>query len=238
MQLGEVYLYDSYTWSFALVLLCFFASIIASVRVRTTYSKYNKKLSSRGLTAERAAAKILQYYGITDVEIVPIRGKLTDNFNPKTKQISLSESVWGSSSIGAIGVACHEAGHAAQHAQGYVPIKIRNSIVPVCNFGSMAGIPIALVGVCINSETLALFGILLYSLIAVFQFVTLPVEFDASKRALKVIRETNVLTEDEVKGAGKVLRAAAMTYVVALASSLADLLRFAVIILGSRRSSD
>ncbi len=226
-----------------LVIIMFFIAMAASSKVKSTYSRYAQVMSSKGITAERAVQMVLNYYGITDVGIERIPGELTDNFNPKTNIISLSEPVAGSTSVAAIGVACHEAGHAAQHATGYLPIKIRNSIVPVCNIGSMLGIPIAIIGVVLQSmqgmfdlgQTLVYVGIIMYAFVFVFQFVTLPTELDASRRALKVIEEQGILEGDERVGAKKVLTAAAMTYVVALATALVNLLRFASIFLGRGR---
>lgn len=220
--------------TYYLVFLMFILAVIAQIRVNSVYKKYDRVESSRGITAEQAVQKVLDYYGVDNVSIVPIQGNLTDNFNPKTMQISLSESVYGKSSIAAIGVACHEAGHAAQHATGYVPIKIRNAFVPVCNFGSAFAIPIALLGLILNVTNMVYIGIILYSFIALFQLLTLPVELNASKRALKVINETGLLNTEEEAGARHVLIAAAMTYIVALATALADLLRFIVIFAGRR----
>lgn len=200
-------------------------AIYAQMKVKSTFSSYSRVSNSRGLTADYAARQILSYYGVTDVAIERVNGKLTDHYDPRDNIIRLSEDVYGSTSIAAIGVACHEAGHAAQHAQGYFPIKIRNAIIPVCNIGSMIGIPLAILGFFINSQPLVSIGLLLYLFVAIFQLVTLPVEFNASHRAIKVIEETGVLEGEEVSGARKVLSAAAMTYVAALAVSLANLLR-------------
>lgn len=238
MMIGDFNTGSVYMWTYILVLVCFAVSMIASARVRSTYRKFDGVVSTNRLTAEQAVAKVLQYYGITDVQIQHIEGELTDNFNPKTKIISLSDSTFGHSSIAAIGVACHEAGHAAQHAQGYVPIKLRNAVIPVCNIGSAMGIPIAILGVILNTVNLVYIGLLLYAFITLFQLITLPVELDASHRALKVIRETGMLTANEQHGARSVLSAAAMTYVVAAATALANLLRFAVIFLGNSRRSN
>lgn len=221
---------------YILVILMFFVALAAQSKVKRTYSKYSKVLSSRGITAERAVSMVLSAYGVNDVPIQRIEGNLTDNYNPKTNVISLSEPVAGSSSIAAIGVACHEAGHAVQHATGYVPIKLRNTIVPVCNIGSYAGIPLAILGIILNSLDLVYVGIFLYSFVFVFQLVTLPVELDASRRALKVIEEHDILDKEECHGAKKVLTAAAMTYVVALATALINLLRFIVIFTGGRNN--
>ena len=238
MMIGDFNTGSVYMWTYILVLVCFAVSMIASARVRSTYRKFDGVESTNRMTAEQAVAKVLQYYGITDVQIQHIEGELTDNFNPKTKIISLSDSTFGHSSIAAIGVACHEAGHAAQHAQGYIPIKLRNAVIPVCNIGSAMGIPIAILGVILNTVNLVYIGLLLYAFITLFQLITLPVELDASHRALKVIRETGMLTANEQHGARSVLSAAAMTYVVAAATALANLLRFAVIFLGNSRRSN
>ena len=191
-------------------------SIVAQVMVKSTYAKQSKVLSSRGITGVQAAARVLYHYGITDVRIeLSPSGKLSDHYDPKAKVIRLSDGVYNSNSVAAIGIACHEAGHAAQHAKGYVPIKIRNKILPVCNIGSSIGIPLALIGYWMGLETF----------IAIFQLVTLPVELNASSRAIKVIEETNMLQPDEIGGAKKVLTAAAMTYIAALLVSIANLLR-------------
>lgn len=230
--------FNAYTWAYVLVVLAFLASLIAQARVKYVYSRFDKVHSQRGLTAEQAAQAVLQYYHIYNVSIQPISGSLTDNYNPRNNVISLSESTYGHSSIAAIGVACHETGHAAQHATGYIPIKIRNAIIPVCNLGSRLGIPIALVGMFIPNHTgttMIIVGLALYAFIAVFQFATLPVELNASRRALKVIRETGLLNSNERSGAREVLIAAAMTYVVAVAASLADLFRLIILFLGNRR---
>ena len=230
--------FDSYTWAYILVVIAFFASLIAQARVKYVYSRFDRVASQRGLTAEQAARAVLDYYQVYDVTVRPIAGKLTDNYNPRNKQISLSESTYGHSSIAATGVACHEAGHAAQHATGYVPIKIRNAIIPVCSFGSRFGIPLALVGMFVPNHTgtsLILAGLALYAFVALFQFATLPVELNASRRALKVIGETGLLDGREKSGAREVLIAAAMTYVVAVAASLADLFRMIILFLGNRR---
>ena len=237
--LGNFYFDPAYTWTYVLVMITFAASLIAQIRVKTTFSKYSGRENKNRLTAEQAAQRVLDYYGVDDVSIQHINGKLTDNYNPSTSIISLSDEVYGSTSIAAIGVACHEAGHAAQHAQGYLPIRIRNAIIPVCNIGNYLGVPLAILGAVINMYGLVYFGLLLYSFIAIFQFATLPVEFNASRRAIKVIEETGMLDKQESRGAASVLKAAAMTYVAAAATVLANVIRFAVMILGgsNRRSN-
>lgn len=231
--MGFLY-YDQYY--VLLVVPMLILSLVAQVMVKSAFSKQSKVLSARGLTGEQAAARVLYHYGITDVRIERSpSGTLSDHFDPKAKVIRLSDGVYGSTSVAAIGIACHEAGHAAQHAQGYVPIKIRNAILPVCNIGSKLGLPLAIIGYFLGFEPLVSIGLILYALIAVFQFATLPVEFNASKRAIDVIEDTNMLGVEEIGGAKKVLTAAAMTYVTALLVSLANLLRF-ILRFSSRRN--
>lgn len=217
-------------------------SLIAQAKVNGAYKKYSKILNSRNLTGASAAQLILNHYGITDVRIEPCSGKLTDHYSPKEKVIRLSQGVYGSSSVAAVGIACHEAGHAAQHAENYLPNTIRTALVPVTNFGSRFGLIIAFLGYFLaylaNSEIgfyVIVVGLALYGLVSVFQLVTLPVEFNASRRALRVIEETGMLVDDEYNGAKKVLSAAAMTYVAALATSLMNLLYYALRLLGNNR---
>ena len=214
----------------------------AQVRVKSTYSRYSKIRNSRGLTGAAAAQLILNHYGINDVRIAPCGGELTDNFNPKDKTIYLSENVYNSASVAAVGIACHEAGHAAQHAEGYLPNKIRSALVPVTNFGSRFGLIIAFAGYFLayfsNSSfgySIIIFGLLLYGLVSLFQFVTLPVEFNASRRALRVIDDNGLLAGDEYTGAKRVLTAAALTYVAALATAIVNLLYYASRLLGNSR---
>ncbi len=215
-------------------------ALIAQVKVKSTYKKYSKVLNSRGVTGAMAAKAILDYYGITDVSIQGIAGNLTDNFNPTSKVISLSEGVFNNSTVAAVGIACHEAGHAAQHADNYKPIIIRNSIIPVCNIGSTLGLPLAIIGffLCQYSqifEFLIYVGLALYAFVFLFHLVTLPTEIDASRRAIRVIEETGLLQQDEIGGAKKVLFAAAMTYVASMLVALANLLRFVIRFTGNRR---
>lgn len=209
-------------------------SMFAQIKVKSTYKKYGQIRNARGITGAQAAQQILSHYGVTDVAIRQIGGTLSDNFNPKTKIISLSQDVYDGTSVAAVGVACHEAGHAAQHAEGYVPIKIRNAIIPVCNIGSTLGLPLAIIGYFLGFGPLVYIGLILYAAVFVFQLVTLPVEFNASSRAMKVIKETDLLYDDEVDGARSVLTAAAMTYVAAMLVSLANLLRFVIRFTGRR----
>lgn len=229
------YYLESYWLYLVIVGPALLFAIGAQIKVKNNFNKYSRVMSSRGLTGANAALQVLSFYGIHDVQIERVSGKLSDHYDPKSKVIRLSDSVFNSRSVAAIGVACHEAGHAAQHAQGYAPIKWRNAILPVCNIGSTLGIPIALVGLFLNNDFLINFGLVLYSLIAVFQFITLPVEFNASKRAVEVISQTNILDDEEIIGTKKVLAAAAMTYVAALATSIANLLRFIIMFGRGRR---
>lgn len=207
----------------------------ASFKVESTYQKFSKVENCRGYTGAEVARKILDANGLYDVKIAHIRGNLTDNYNPKTNTVSLSDSVYSSTSVAAIGVAAHECGHAVQHAEGYFPIKVRSALVPVTNFGSTAGVIILTVGLLFASYTLALIGIVLYSLMAVFQLVTLPVEFNASTRALKTLESDFILEEDELPMARKVLSAAALTYVAALVSTISTILRYLLIAQRRRR---
>ncbi len=222
-------------YTYLIILPAFLFGLYAQMKVSSTFSKYQSVQSSRGVTAAQAARRILDDNGLYDVAVVKISGNLTDNFNPKTRTVSLSDSVYGSTSVAAIGVAAHECGHAVQHATGYTPIKIRSALVPVTNFGSSAGFVILLVGMLFGSYPIAMLGVLLYSLMAVFQAVTLPVEFNASKRALATLEASGMLVGEELKMSRSVLSAAAMTYVAALVSSLATILRLLLIVGSSRR---
>lgn len=227
----------SSTWLYiVLVVPAFILSLAAQAKVKSTYAKMSKIRNTSGYTGAQAAAAVLRHYGITNVRIEETTGKLSDHFDPRSNVIRLSREVYYGTSIASVGIACHEAGHAAQHAQSYAPIKIRNAIIPVCNIGSYLGLPLAFAGYFLGFEPLILVGLGLYSLIAVFQLITLPVELNASKRAVQVIDDNGLLRgEEEVNGAKKVLTAAAMTYVAALAVSLANLLRFVILFLGRGR---
>ena len=229
------YYYLSNYYYFLLVVPVLIISLVASARVNSSFKKYSKVLSSRNLTGAQAAFEVLRHYGISNVQIERVNGNLTDHYDPRTNVIRLSDSVYNSTSVAAIGVACHEAGHAAQYAQSYAPIKIRNLVLPVANLGSRAGFPLALIGFLLNFEFLAIAGIVFFSFAVVFQLVTLPVEFNASKRALSVISDADILSADEEVGAKKVLTAAAMTYVAALAVSIANLLRLILMFNRKRR---
>lgn len=225
---------DPYYLLFVIPALIF--SVIAQIGVKSAYKKMSKQIASNGLTGAMAAQAVLRYYGITDVNIEQISGTLTDHFDPRSNVIRLSSDVYDSNSIAAVGIACHEAGHAAQYAESYTPIKVRNSILPVTKVASYAGVPLAIVGYWLGFEPLIAIGLLLYSFILLFQLVTLPVEFNASRRAISVIEETGLLRSDEeVAGAKKVLRAAAMTYVASLAVTFANLLRLLLLVSRRRR---
>lgn len=218
------YFYFDYYY-LILVVPALLLAIWAQVQVKTTYRKYSRVPNSRGMTGAYAAQAVLNFYGITDVRIERVSGNLTDHYDPRSKVIRLSDGVYNSSTVAAIGIACHEAGHAAQHAENYAPIKIRNAIIPVCNIGSTIGIPLALIGWIFSFSILIYVGLGLYAAVFIFQVATLPVEFNASRRAIKVIGETQLLRDDEIGGAKKVLAAAAMTYVASMIVSLANLLR-------------
>lgn len=204
------YFYFDYYY-LILVVPALLLAIWAQVQVKTTYRKYSRVPNSRGMTGAYAAQAVLNFYGITDVRIERVSGNLTDHYDPRSKVIRLSDGVYNSSTVAAIGIACHEAGHAAQHAENYAPIKIRNAIIPVCNIGSTIGIPLALIGWIFSFSILIYVGLGLYAAVFIFQVATLPVEFNASRRAIKVIDETQLLRDDEIGGAKKVLAAAAMT---------------------------
>ena len=208
-----------------LVIPAMLLAVWAQYKVKSTYSRFSKVDNLKRITGAYAAQAVLTHYGIRDVRIEQVSGKLTDHYDPKSKVIRLSDGVYNSTSIAAVGIACHEAGHAAQHAEDYKPIKIRNMLIPVCNIGSTLGIPLALLGYFFGFEPLIAVGLLLYAAIALFQVVTLPVEFNASRRAISVIDETGLLQNDEVGSAKKVLKAAAMTYVASMIVALANLLR-------------
>lgn len=210
-------------------------SFYCQIKVKRAFRRYSSVHAMCGMTGAQAAARLLQLNGITDVQIRQIGGTLSDYYDPKNKEICLSGDVYNATSVAAIGVACHEAGHACQHAQGYAPLKIRNAAIPATRIGSSLGIPLVLVGVVFTWRPLIMVGIVLYALVALFQLLTLPVEFNASRRALQTIESNQFLTEQEYRGAKKVLTAAALTYVAALASALATLLR---LLLLAGRSND
>ncbi len=232
--LGYGYYFDPLY--FTLLIPCLVIMLIAQAKVKGNFSKYSKIRNSRGLTGAQAAEQLLHNAGIYDVQILPVAGNLTDHYDPRNKTISLSQDVYGSDSIAAVGVACHEAGHAVQHATGYAPLTLRNSIIPLCNYGPMIGVVLMLIGYLLNFMGLTWLGILLFSFTFIFQFITLPVEFNASRRALETIRSCNLLSEQELPGARKVLSAAAMTYVAAMLQSFVTLLYYIIRFTGNRNS--
>lgn len=221
-------------WYLVLVVPTLILGMIAQSMVSSSFKKYSRVYSRTGYTASEVARQILSRNGLSHIQVVPIRGELTDNYNPQTQTVSLSESVYNSNSVASIGVAAHEVGHAIQHAKGYTPIKIRSAILPITNFGSSISPILILLGLVLGMNSLAIFGVILFSTVALFQLVTLPVEFNASKRALQTLKQDGILVGDELSGARKVLSAAAMTYVAALITSLANLLRL-VLIVGRNR---
>ena len=209
-------------------------SLWAQIKVKSTYQKYSSVYSRSGMTAEMAVRKILDSNGLFHVGITRVPGELTDHYDPRSNTIALSDSVYGSTSVAAIGVAAHEAGHAIQHAVGYGPIKLRTALVPVTNIGSRLSMPLFIIGLLLANQPLAYAGIILFSLTVVFQLVTLPTEFNASYRAVKAL-EGGYFNDEELKGTKKVLSAAAMTYLAALFVALASLLRLLLIVNGGRR---
>lgn len=230
-----MYLYG-YDPTVLLLVIGMILSLLASAKLKSTFSVYRRIGSMSGMTGAQAAQRILQRAGIYDVTVVPIRGELTDHYNPATKQLCLSEPIYNKTSLAAVGVAAHECGHAVQHATGYGPLSFRSALVPVANFGSSLSWPLFFVGLIMSYRPLLLAGILLFSAAVLFQLVTLPVEFNASSRALRLLEEDGILAQQEVRGARKVLTAAALTYVAALASSILQLLR--LIILAGGRDRD
>jgi len=227
-----------YGGGYIFVLIAAVLSIFASAKVNTTFKKYSAKRTARGITASEAARRILDANGLYNVRIESIRGNLTDHYDPRANVIRLSDTVRDSDSVAAVGVAAHEAGHAVQHSVGYLPIKIRNSLVPVANIGSTAGPYLIIIGLLLSStmsDILINLGIWFFSAAVLFQLVTLPVEFNASGRAIKILEEEMYLEADEVPAVRKVLGAAAMTYVAAAAVSVMNLLRFILLANGRRR---
>lgn len=231
--------YYYYDWTYLLVLIGVVICMAASGRVNSVFSRYSRVRSHSGMTGKEAAERILRRNGIYDVQVIHIPGNLTDHYNPGKKTLGLSDTVYNSSSVAAIGVAAHECGHAVQHAAGYAPLSIRGALVPVANFGSALSWPLILVGLLMNSQMSGLLinlGILLFSAAVLFQIVTLPVEFNASSRAVRVLESSGMLYPEEVGDVKKVLRAAALTYVAGAASMILQFLR--LIIIGGRRRND
>lgn len=232
-----------FDWTYVvLVLPCVLLSLWASSMVNSTFKKYSDQLSSRRITGAAAAERVLRANGVSGVRVEHVSGNLTDHYDPKSNVIRLSDSVYASTSTAAIGVACHEAGHAVQYAENYAPIKLRAAIIPVTNIGSRLAMPLILIGLLLTafediSYTFVYLGIACFGLSLVFQLITLPVEFNASRRAMAAIVDHELLNPEEQKGARKTLTAAAMTYVAATAVSLAQLLRL-VMLFGGRRRRD
>ena len=232
MYYGYGYGYD---WTIILVLIGAAISGLASMNVRRTYSKYSKLRNYRGITSNEVAEHILHAAGIYDVRIERIRGNLTDHYSPKEKVLRLSDAVYGQTSVAALGVAAHECGHAIQHQEDYAPLKLRSASVPLANIGSWVSWPVILIGLLIGYTPLAQLGIFLFTFVVAFQLITLPVEFDASARALRILEQDHILEGEEHAGATKVLKAAALTYVAALFATILQLLRLVYIVNGRRR---
>lgn len=224
-----------YDPTYMLVVIGLIITLIASANVNGTFKKYDKVLSRRGITGAMVARKILDANGLQNIRIERVSGNLTDHFSPKEGVIRLSDATYNSTSVAALGVAAHECGHAVQHQVGYVPIKVRNSIVPVVNICSHLAIPIILIGLFI-SQPLALFGVVLYCAVFAFQLITLPTETNASARAITTLYDMGILDEDELRGTKKVLKAAAMTYFASAAATALQILRLLLLVSGNRRN--
>lgn len=230
------YYYYSYDWTYLLVIIGALLSIFASMRVNSTFNKYAKVRSMTGMTGAEAAQRILQYNGIYDVRIQQVSGTLTDHYDPRNKTLNLSDATYASASVAAVGVAAHECGHAIQHNVGYGPLKLRSTLVPAANIGSKLGIPIILLGILLSyNSVLIQIGIWVFALAVLFQVVTLPVEFNASSRAVQALDQMGILAGQEVSQCRKVLSAAALTYVAAAASAILQLLRLVILFGGNRR---
>ena len=226
--------------TYILVIIGMVFSLAAQAGVKSTFSKYSKIGNMRGITGAEAAERVLRGAGIFDVRIEHIAGNLTDHYDPKNKVLRLSDTVYGSSSVAAVGVAAHECGHAIQHAKDYAPLKLRSLLVPVANFGAKIAWPLILIGLLFTSRSSTLFieiGIIAFLAAVLFHLVTLPVEFNASNRAIRVIADTGMMQGEEIKGAKKVLNAAAMTYVASAATAVLQLLRI-ILLTGGRRRND
>ncbi|MFV0529230.1 MAG: zinc metallopeptidase [Lachnospiraceae bacterium] len=234
MLFGNAYNYY-FDPTIILLLIGLAITLIASARLKATFAKYRKVQSRSGLTGAQTAEKVLHSAGIYDVQIVSVQGSLTDHYDPRTRRVCLSDDVYSKTSLAAEAVAAHECGHAIQHNENYAPLNIRSAIVPVCNIGSSLAWPIFFIGLLTSIQALLWLGVIFFSAAVVFQLVTLPVEFNASSRALKRLVTTGIVTEQENKGARKVLTAAALTYVAALAASVLQLLRLLLIAGGRNR---
>lgn len=226
--------------TYILVLIGVVLSLLASGLVKSTFSKYSKMRNMRGITGAEAAERVLHSAGIYDVRVERVSGNLTDHYDPKSKVLRLSDSVYDQTSVAAVGVAAHECGHAIQHAKGYAPLKLRSTLVPVANFGAQIAWPLILIGLLFSSGTSSVLiniGIIAFSAAVLFQIVTLPVEFNASNRAIRMIADTGMMQGEEIKAAKKVLNAAALTYVASAASAVLQLLRI-ILLTGGRRRND
>lgn len=230
-------MYYRFDWTYLLVLAGVFLSLIVSAKMKSTFSRYSRVGARSGLTGAEAARAILAAAGITDVAVRRVSGNLTDHYDPSNKVLRLSDSVYGSTSLSAVGVAAHECGHAIQHAQQYAPLTLRSAIVPVANLGSSLSVPIFVAGLIFSIQPLLTVGIALFLGAVLFQLVTLPVEINASDRALQMLDQTGIMGRDELHAAKKVLSAAAMTYVAALAASLLQLLRLIILAGGRSRGN-
>ena len=222
--------------TYILVIIGAIICMAASTKVKTTFNKYSKYRSMSGMTGAMAAERILRAAGITDVVVRQVPGSLRDHYNPSNKTLNLSDTVYGSNSVAAVGVAAHECGHAIQHARGYAPLSLRTAFVPVANIGSMLAWPVIILGLLINSRSSMMFiniGILLFSFAVIFQLITLPVEFNASRRALVMLKTQGILGDDELVYTRKVLGAAALTYVASAAAAILQLLRI-ILLFGGR----
>ena len=225
-----------FDWTYLVFILpALLISMWAQLKVSSSFSKYSKVRNMRGLTGAQTAEYILRVYGVTGVRIEHISGELTDHYDPSANVIRLSDAVYGATTVSAIGVAAHETGHALQYAQGYAPIKLRAAVIPASRIGSLASWPLLLIGILLSMRPLIWLGIAFFALATLFQVLTLPVEFNASSRALKAIDQWGILSEEEYSGAKNVLTAAALTYVAALLTSLMQLLRL-VLLFGNRRN--
>ena len=222
--------------TYILLIIGMLLSLAASAKLKSTFAIYRRMESASGMTGAEAAQRILRNAGVYDVRIEPIRGELTDHYDPRTKTVRLSEPIYNKTSLAAVGVAAHECGHAIQHATNYAPLNLRSAIVPIANLGSTLSWPLFLAGLVMSFRPLLTAGILLFSAAVLFQLVTLPVEINASSRALKLLNADGILAPQEVRGAKKVLTAAALTYVAALAGSILQLLR--LLILAGERDRD
>ena len=229
-----------YYWdpTYILVVIGAVICMIASARVKGTFNKYSQIRSMSGMNGAQVAQRVLQAAGIYDVQVRHVSGSLTDHYDPRTKKVNLSDPVYNATSVAALGVAAHECGHAIQHAKSYAPLSIRSALVPIANFGSMLAWPVILIGLFFNTRSSGLIidiGIILFSAAVLFQLVTLPVEFDASRRALVMLRTQGILADDELKYTRRVLKSAALTYVASAAAAILQLLRIILITNGRRR---